>query len=174
MFWGPWHRSVYHTVNVIKFKSCQYLLANGGAASLCSSNSPPSVWLDCGPRQYQTWHGHRRRQPRLRSPERNLMLFLIQYDLARGIQQQKIKKYCVCAFVYVHKYDKSSYSPSRLPHTISVFAVILFLDRGTPLWQIADTVVRYKTFSVSTVLKAAKARRFNVWWVQCLNGTNVQ
>lgn len=40
---GPWHCSVYHTVNVIKSKSCQYLLAKGGGSlSLCSSNSPPS------------------------------------------------------------------------------------------------------------------------------------
>lgn len=30
VFWGLWHRSVYHTVNVIKSKSCQYLLAKGG------------------------------------------------------------------------------------------------------------------------------------------------
>lgn len=44
-FWAPWHGSVYHTVNVIKSVSCQYLLARR-AAPLCFSNSPPSVWLD--------------------------------------------------------------------------------------------------------------------------------
>lgn len=50
-FVGLWHRSVYHTVNVIKSKSCQCLLARGWGGCVCSSNSPPSVWLDCGPRQ---------------------------------------------------------------------------------------------------------------------------
>lgn len=44
-FWAPWHGSVYHTVNVIKSVSCQYLLARR-AAPLRSSNSPPSVRLD--------------------------------------------------------------------------------------------------------------------------------
>lgn len=33
MLWGRWHGSVYHTVIIIKSKSCQYLLARGAGLS---------------------------------------------------------------------------------------------------------------------------------------------
>lgn len=116
---GLWQFSVYHTVIVIKSKSCQFLLAKRGLDSLCSSNSPPSVWLDCCPSQYQTWHwGSPNRAP----PQYTFTLFLILYDLAVGNQRVQIKwKYIMCVFVHVYKYDNSGDNPWGLAHTWLVF-----------------------------------------------------
>lgn len=61
-------------------------------------------------------------------PQHSLMLFLIQFDLARGIQQQTmidnnhIKK---SVFAYVYKCDRSSY--------ITVFTLMFCPDRGSQL-----------------------------------------
>lgn len=141
MFWGLWHCSVYHTVNVIKSKSCQYLLAKGGSLSLLLKQ--PSIcliglWSQAVPDMTQALEEAAQTEVPWTQPH---AVFNTIWP-SQGDLEAEDKTYCV--FVYVQKCDKRSFNPSRLPHTISVFAVIFFLDRGAQLWQIADTMYTIK------------------------------
>lgn len=146
--WGPWHSFVYHTVNVIKSKHCQCLLARKGEPlSAPQTALHLSDWiLVSGSCRHDTSAGGGR-------PDWNLQLlsccfflfFFMQYDLAgRDTDteaKQKTKKCCFCLLTDVNTV-RAVLIPHRLTQT-SVYTVMVFLDRA-PLWQITNTVQTIK------------------------------